>query len=541
MIMTSNFPGLPLGYSSFESLRESGRIYVDKTQLVYKLCTESGNKIFLARPRRFGKSLLVSTFESLFKNGTRSFKGLAIEQLWEKQKSRDVVRLDFSELVGGFHSLEEFRRLMRTRVIDRFGRAGFSPDAAKPDVLAQFASWLSDRPVDSLVVLIDEYDAPLTYCLHDKELFEKIQQEMMNFYFIIKSNSGCLHFLFITGVSRFSHTGIFSGFNDLTDVSLSPDYGTLLGYTEEEIEVFFAPYLKRAQQVLGLDADALLSGLRENYDGFCFDMMASTHVYCPWSVLRFLLEPMLGFRNYWYQTGGQPSVLVNYLKIHALNDPRRFDQEFTLGLDQFQQSLEYSKLSVDVMLAQAGYFTIRSATETDVTLGYPNREVRSSMARLYARELFEQAGTGEFAFNDLQEALKSGDLDAVVKDFNAAFNMLDSLSFSSANENTCRALLKIFLIGRAAGQVESEKQYGKGRSDLEVVTAGRHWVFELKYARSSNEIPRLLEAGARQMKENRYGIGLGSETLLRAVLVFDGQKRQFAAWKLLEDADKDCA
>ncbi|HBZ57816.1 MAG TPA: hypothetical protein DEO49_01515, partial [Sutterella sp.] len=203
--MTSTTPeqGLPLGVSDFASLRQDGLIYVDKTAMVHQLARSAGSKILLTRPRRFGKSLLVSTFESLFKYGLRDFQGLAIESLW-KDTTYNVVRLDFSR-AKRFSSSQEFRLRLDSLLTQGFGNLGFTYN---PDPLQttcdQLSEWLSECPKNSLVLLIDEYDAPLTACLDKPELFEQVRDSLSDFYAVLKSNDGALRFLFITGITKYS-------------------------------------------------------------------------------------------------------------------------------------------------------------------------------------------------------------------------------------------------------------------------------------------------------------------------------------------------
>ena len=209
---------LPLGKSDFSMIRKRGAVYVDKTDLVYRLATGNSERIFLARPRRFGKSMLVSTFESLFKFGIRDFQGLAIEKLWN-EKTYNVVHLDFSG-IKAFSSCEIFKEKFYEKLRYSFEPAGFQYDASGGSVIGQLSAWMQ-RGIedDSFVLLIDEYDAPLTACLDRPLLFEAVQAEMSDFFAELKSNDRCLRFLFLTGITKFSSTGIFSGFNNLKDIT----------------------------------------------------------------------------------------------------------------------------------------------------------------------------------------------------------------------------------------------------------------------------------------------------------------------------------
>lgn len=308
---------LPLGRSGFAALRQANAVYVDKTAMIAALAQNDG-KLFFTRPRRFGKSLLVSTLESLFAHGLRDFKGLAIESLWTDTTYR-VVRLDFSE-IKHFRTIEGFSEQFSAHIVACFAKVGFRAETTG-SVIAQLSSWLADLGPRSIVVLIDEYDAPMTACLDAPELFSDVRMTLSRFFSVLKSKDDCLRFLWMTGVTKFSSTSIFSEFNDMNDISLNADFGTLVGYTESEIEIYFSDYLQQAAAALQLSADEVLEQLRAHYNGFCFDSQAHTRVYCPWSVLSFLKNPQQGFGNYWYASGGHPAVLLQYLKGHDLDDP----------------------------------------------------------------------------------------------------------------------------------------------------------------------------------------------------------------------------
>lgn len=302
---------LPLGRSTFSTLRLRNAIYVDKTPLIYQLA-QADAKIFLARPRRFGKSLLISTFESLFRDGLKHFHGLAIEKLWD-DKTYPVIRLDFSE-IKEFSVVRDFRRKFHEKLRAVFGTVGFQLDASDLGVMTQLSRFLETLDPASLVILIDEYDAPLTQCLDKPDLFEEVRSILSELFLTLKANEGCLRFFFMTGITKFSHTSIFSAFNNLQDISLDPLYGTLLGYTDEEIRTYFAPYVSRAAEALKKTQEEILSALKCHYDGFSFDEQARYRVFCPWSVLSFLNRPDRGFQNYWFESGGQSTVLLKYLR-----------------------------------------------------------------------------------------------------------------------------------------------------------------------------------------------------------------------------------
>ena len=435
------FKGLPLGSSDFRSLRANKEIYVDKTALIHDMVEPSQRrKLLLVRPRRFGKSLLISTFESLFKNGLKDFKGLAIEKYWCDKKYQ-VVRLDLSE-IKEFSTADEFEQKFYEKLITKFSGVGFQYKNNGLLLMTQLSEWLSLLEPSCLVVLIDEYDAPLTNCLDQPNLFKEVRSAISELFLTLKSNEGCLRFFFMTGITKLSNTSIFSAFNNLEDISLYPKYGTLLGYTEEEIKLYFKDYLSRAAAQLGMAEDQILEQLRANYDGFSFDQNASSHVYCPWSVLKFFNYPELSFQNYWYASGGQPSVLKKYLMNHELEKPISFDQVKQVRLSELIAAQQYNDLSIDVLLTQSGYLTIKSVLKNGyAVLGYPNQEVALSMAQLYSDELLKGNPLEDPQGPMISDIMATGSTEEVVKAFNRAVNAIDYQRYPIMDEASCRAYL----------------------------------------------------------------------------------------------------
>lgn len=522
---------LPFGTSTFSALRGAGQVYVDKTALIRELASLPRGKVFLSRPRRFGKSLLVSTFESLFSSGITQFSGLAIEPLWNEKRYR-VVRLDFSYLMNCADE-EEFQQIFGDVLADAFGTAGFQPDAGTGiPVWIQLGRWLGSQPHDSLVLLIDEYDSPLTEVLDRPELFAQYRRVLNRFFTVLKSNEGCLRFFFMTGITKLSSTSIFSAFNNLLDISLDPRFGTLLGYTEEEIRHSFGPWLTRAGQILNLSEEQLLSELRAHYDGFCFDEKASTHVYCPWSVLNFLLNPESGFRDFWCASGGKPAVLQAYLKGHALSRPESYAARKEIPLEALRSPNRYEDLSLDTLLVQAGYLTIKAVTEDkQAVLGFPNAEVSQAMAQLYASELLQGRPLRKPGEPLVSAILATGTLDDVAAQFNKTANMLDGQRYPIRDEATCRGYFQVLLYG-AAMIPQVEVHSALGRSDLEVDSGNRRWVFEFKFARPKDDPAALLKEGLEQIRSRRYGESPRETELIRAALVFSEEERRFVAWGL---------
>ena len=523
---------LPTGTSDFETLRGRGQIYVDKTALIYELASRS-EKFFLTRPRRFGKSLLVSTFASLFKNGLKYFSGLAIEKLW-KDTTYNVVEIDFSEIknITGF---EDFKKQLNETLESAFKPLGFELDRSSDiSLMKQLSAWMKTIALNSVVLLIDEYDSPLTACLGDKALFRSVRTRLASFYATVKANDRCFRFVFMTGIAKFNQTGIFSELNNFSDLSLDPRYGTFLGYSEDDIRTYFSGYLNRASQRLNLSPDDVLDRMRENYDGYCFDQQASTHVYAPWSVMKFLDAPELGFSNYWMKSGGTLTLLEKYLHSHALKSPTEYGEEQAVGCDELDASADFDEISDLVLLTQAGYLTIKRQEIDTFFVSYPNREVAKSMASLYARMLLKKKTVGSVGGQKIKDAVLAGSVEDLFSTVNKTFAAFDYVQHPIKTEKICQTFLLITLTC-VGFEVISERHNALGRSDLEWDTNDHHWVIELKLQRRGQDANALLADAVRQIRDKNYGAS-SSKPLIRAAAVFSEEKRAFVGW---QDADAD--
>ena len=524
---------LPCAETDFHILRERNYLYVDKTALIYNLAITT-QKFFLSRPRRFGKTLLLSTFASLFKYGLRDFKGLAIEKLWTDEKTYPVINIDLS-LYNRFSDLTDFRQrfeLVINKALDGTGEVLPVAENSSDHVPSRFDRVISNFVKKGLspVLLIDEYDAPVNYCLNNKELFTQISNELADFYAVIKNQSSNFRFIFITGICKHNILDLFSSGNFIQDISAYPVFSTLTGYTEDELRHYFMPYIENAAKILNLSVEQCITKIKQHYDGFCFDLKASAHVLNPWSTLNFLSYPDIGFRNYWYNSAGQPSVLTQYIKEHSLKKPEEYGQERVLSVDDLTNYRGLNgEFSDTVMLYQTGYLSIKSAFVEDmtVTLNYPNSEVSESMAKLYTEMVLgNRTVTSVIGYGPVGLfGTKSPEM--VVACLNKLFLSVDYKDYPVKNEATLRAYLQLYLkVGGINPLVETHN--AKGRSDLEFKVKDRYWVIELKFAKEQDSPKKLLEEAVAQLKSRQYGEQ--NETKLqhlRLALVFSQKEKQF--------------
>ena len=525
--MTTLQPDLPLRESDFARLRHNGAVYVDKTELVCELAS-SFAPVLLLRPRGFGKSLLVSTLESLFEYGLRDFQGLAIEKLWE-DRTYDVVHLDFSDC-RQFADEEEFRETFSGILLAAFAEVGFRRTDDSMDLNFQISAWMSELERGSLVVLIDEYDTPLTACWNDVELFKAVRGHMSDFFATLKSEAGCLRFLFLTGTTKCYDTNIFSNFDPCINLSLDPKFGTLLGFTKEEILRNFPFHLERAAETLGQTTAQLLNNLLEQYGGYCFEDTSRHRVACPWSVLHFLDCPERGFQNDWF-AGSDHSTVLHQLLKHEQEEPASFAEPRTCRLYDLVSPRPIEDFDRTVLLTQAGGLTIKEVRSyNDVILGYPNREVAMSMAQLYADKLLAGKQTFKKGEQSLEDILAFENIGNVVIRLNNILDAMNHTRYPILDAALCARFLQILMMGTEAFTL-IEVHNDHDRSDLEVEAGDRHWVFELKFAKEPSQVKKLLTEAVEQIRDRRYGETPHGKELRRVALVYSAQDRRFTAWQ----------
>ena len=377
---------LPIGIQTFEDIRNEDFVYVDKTKHLFNLVRKKG-VYFLSRPRRFGKSLTLSTLEAMFQGKAELFKGLYAEE-WVKEQAKNhnpVIKIDMSVL-GSYENKKELKQSIINYLV-RYYIEEYKLDIVvkdnADDVFLDVINKLY-KQFGPVVVLIDEYDKPMTDNLNNLEKAEEMRDALSKFYSVLK---GCsqVKFLMVTGVSKFSKAGILSGFNNLNDISMDKKYADIVGYTQQELEDNFGEWIENSEKELSMSREELLDKIKEYYDGFSFDGV--TRVYNPFSVLNFFDKS--DFSNYWYMSGS-PSFLLNYLQNHRIKNPDKYE-EITVP-KKFADKREIESASVESFLFQAGYLTIKKKLLNEFVLGYPNEEVRSSLADMYLDDVYHIEG-----------------------------------------------------------------------------------------------------------------------------------------------------
>ncbi len=524
--------------TDFGELIDNNCIYVDKTAIINQFASKKG-PFFISRPRRFGKSTLINTLHELFAHGLEKFKGLKIEPLW-KDKTYKVLHLDFSVFketpsIGSFNN--DFMDSLRFSL----ERAGIEPTKEKVDFPAKLLEKsIENEDERAVVLLVDEYDAPLTAVLNDSNEFEDRRKILSNFYFTVKSFQVKFRFIFITGVTYYSHTSIFSAFNHLTDLTLDSDYGALLGYTSDELESYFSEYIDNAVETLNrkfpterYTHEKVVEELKRNYDGYSFDEDCMHHVYNPWSILNFLKSPHRGFIPYWVSSGGStPTFLVNYLK-QKLKKYNADELQYLLGIDStvnkdtdsLYPSIEnISNIDLFAILYQAGYFCIKSAFDGYFKVGIPNLEVKKAYSNLVLNQLTKSQDSKLRFIEPFKEVLASGNLDKIKELFNTLINEFSYETVKKFNEACFRDVLKLAMLTFNVS-ASTEVMGSCGRADI-TAEAGKYlYVFELKVTDNSKDIDTKLTEAKDQIIKNKYARRLTDKTVVPVALVLENNAK----------------
>ena len=523
---------LPIGIQAFEDIRIENYLYVDKTKQILNLI-ENGKCYFLSRPRRFGKSLTISTLEAMFQGKAELFKGLYAEE-WVKEQAKHpnpVITLDMSGL-GNYETIEE----LKNALIDYLGE--IIDDYNLNIQLQENAGRIFVKIIKELykkfgkvVLLIDEYDKPITDNINDLNTANKIREFFRKFYGVLKNSSTIdnLRFVFITCVSKFSKAGVFSCLNNLNDISMDDKYGDIVGYTQQELEDNFSDWIEITAQKKSMNKQELLDKIKAYYDGFSFNGI--TKVYNPFSVLNFFDKKY--FYNYWY-TSATPSFLAKYLKKHDVKKPDLYrNKEVDI---HFADVREIETASVESFLYQTGYLTIKEKDDCLITLDYPNEEVSSSMAGLYLENMYnieEYATLG----NRIWKSLKVGNIENVVELFNQALKPIPYDDFSENKEKNIKnsesergeywyRSLFMMLLNATGLTAYPEPHDFQGRSDVVIQFDEHIIIIEFKFAKTSAEVEKMKKQGEEQVAKYAETYTNSNKKIITAVFVADDEQRQ---------------
>ena len=523
---------------SFINFYLNNYIYVDKTQYIRDLIKLE--RVFISRPRRFGKSLTLDTIATLFETGVEPyFKGTWIYDKWT-EPTYPVLRLNFLDLDK--YSLEHFKQKLNA-IISSFARdinVKNYEEKVEPEDTIYFLLDELRKEKRQIVILIDEYDCQMTANINNETLYKQFQEKIKSFYATIK-NKWPIKFLGITGVTRLKDVEIFSIGSDIRDITNASAYSQMIGFTRDEIKKYYIDYLKLAasyenncsvEDVTDVQIESMLDMMAQNYDGYCFDEDYEKKVFSTWSVNTFfqtmIEKKKVQFGEYWYDNGGLPSILVNYLKTHELNAFEYLNKENTVSIpvNDFFNPTALTTINQNVLMCQTGYLTLRSAlTSGDLTvdLGIPNGEIYKALNRLLAINFYKE---GIYALaKGVRDLLDAGEIEDIIDRFNSVINSVSYDHFPINSEATVQNYLYLFLIG-AGIETTTESHSSKGRADLIIETKNRRLVFELKYAENETVAKAMLSEAVEQIKSRDYGNTEPKKNeLLRIATVFNAKPK----------------
>ena len=536
---------------SFKNFYENNRIYIDKTEYLYRMLVDNPlERIFVSRPRRFGKSLTLDTVATLFESGVDPyFKGTWIYDKWT-EPTYPVFRLNLIEYPKD--DLIEFKRRL-IKDISNFAFLNkvknyfedFSPTGSLKSLLEALA--IEHRKI---VLLIDEYDCQLTANINNKKIYDSFQEFLREFYGIIKGKYA-IRFLGVTGVTRLKDVSIFSVGSDINDITNDSAYSQMIGFTRDEIKKYYIDYLKLAascenncsvDKVTDAQIESMLDMMAQNYDGYCFDEFYKKKVFSTWSVNKFfqniVKNKFVDFGEYWYDNGGLPSILVNYLKTHELNIFDYLDKNKSLKVtdDDFKNPTSLTTIDQNVLMCQTGYLTLRSSLNDSniIALGIPNGEIYKALNKLLAAKFFK--GTIDVTNDANENILDVGSVEDIISLLNTMVNTVTYDAYPLNSESSVQNYVKAYLLG-AKQNVFSEVHQAKGRADLMIETNKRRIVIEFKYAKDETEAKAKLSEAIEQIKSRDYGnIVPRKNELLRIAAVFnaDPKVRAFTQYKFVQ-------
>ena len=523
---------------SFINFYLNNYIYVDKTKYIKDLIKLE--RVFISRPRRFGKSLTLDTIATLFETGVEPyFKETWIYDKWT-EPTYPVLRLNFLDLDK--YSLEHFKQKLNA-IISSFARdinVKNYEEKVEPEDTIYFLLDELRKEKRQIVILIDEYDCQMTANINNETLYKQFQEKIKSFYDTIK-NKWPIKFLGITGVTRLKDVEIFSIGSDIRDITNASAYSQMIGFTRDEIKKYYIDYLTlaasyenkcRVEEVTDTQIESMLDMMAQNYDGYCFDEDYEKKVFSTWSVNTFfqtmIEKKKVQFGEYWYDNGGLPSILVNYLKTHELNAFEYLNKEksVTIPVNDFLNPTSLTTINQNVLMCQTGYLTLRSAlTSGDLTvdLGIPNGEIYKALNRLLAINFYKE---GIYALaKGVRDLLDAGEIEDIIDRFNSVINSVSYDHFPINSEAAVQNYLYLFLIG-AGIEATTESHSSKGRADLIIETKNRRLVFELKYAQNETEAKTKLTDAVEQIKSRDYGNTEPKKNeLLRIATVFNAEPK----------------
>ncbi len=520
----------PIDNDQFQEIREQGLLYVDKTDMMYDLANRY-KYVFLARPRRFGKSLLCNTFKAYFQGQKELFEGLKVMELEKQWKKFPVLHLTLSGLKN--LSVSDAKTKLESLIRGYENIYGKDPLAITPgDRFRNLIHNAAEQSCEKVVVILDEYDSPIMRLMYDKEQLDAMRSVLREFYQVLKDEGAYLRFVFITGVTKFSQLSIFSELNNLKQVSMLDDYSGICGITQEELDTTLRPCVEEYAQNLKMTAEEAYALLKKNYDGYHFSEN-SKDIYAPYSLLNALNDNKT--TPYWFETG-TTKALIDHLKHHPEFNPLDFDGA-ELSLDAFNAPCESADTPIP-LLYQSGYLTIQSYNKEDevYNLHFPNYEVRQGMVSGLSNYLLDADNLERDAIVlAMSRALKHGDLSEALTQLRSyiaslPYDIITKKEWMAKKKREAFYKLLIYVIfSMLNSKVDTEVKSILGRADVVIKTKTDIFVLELKVDDS-------VENALAQINSKGYAIRYEADSrkVTKCGVCISSEQRNITQWRITD-------
>lgn len=514
----------PIGIQTFERIRKEDKLYIDKTEYIYRMAHTSGTYFFLGRPRRFGKSLLVTTMQSYFEGKKELFKGLAIENLEKEWTEYPVLHFDMS---GGKHmDKEQLEEYLDYRLQEEEKKWGVTkPVKGANNRLIDLINTAYEKSGKQVVVLIDEYDAPMLDVVHEKEQLDMLRNMMRNFYSPLKYSEAKLRFVFLTGITKFSQVSIFSELNNIINISMNDEYAGICGITKEELLTQMSEDIDELAKSQELTREETIAELKENYDGYHFSAK-SPDVYNPFSLLNCFSTREFG--SYWFSSG-TPTYLIKMMrkfKVMPTNISRMYAKS-----SAFDAPTE-NMTAITPLLYQSGYLTIKGYDKFSklYTLDLPNKEIKvglfESLLPNYLEGMFAQ--NGDVAIAQMSVLIRQDNMDGALQLLQTFLGTVPYCNVTNYEGHYQQMLYIIFSL-LTGYVVDVEVHTPKGRLDIVMLTHTRLYIIELKLNKNA-------QAALQQINLKNYAqrFALCGKPVSKVGINFDSTTGNIEDWVIEE-------
>ena len=507
----------PIGIQQFEKLRAEGFVYVDKTALVHKMVQE-GNYYFLSRPRRFGKSLLISTLKAYFEGRKDLFQGLAMEQLEQEWRVHPVLHLDLN--IEKYASQESLDNILETNLVQ--WEKLYGADPSERSFSLRFAGIVRrayEKTGERVVILVDEYDKPLLQAISNKSLQDEFRATLKSVYGALKSMDGCIRFALLTGVTKFSKVSVFSDLNNLNDISMDHRYTEICGISEKELHQYFQEDIQKMADKYGVTYEEMSERLRQNYDGYHFAPNTGG-MYNPFSILNVLSR--LQFGSYWFETG-TPTYLVELLQKndYALEEM----DNIIVGFETIS-GIDATDTDAIPVIFQSGYLTIKDFDSRfqSYTLGYPNKEVEMGFTKFLLPYYTGSRSTrSAFEIQNFVREVESGDIDGF---FTRLRSFFSDTTYEVIRQQELHYSNVLYIVFKLLGfYTQVEYHTSNGRIDLVLQTPDYIYVMEFKLNGTAEE-------ALQQINDKGYALPFATDarTLYKIGVNFSPETRNIERW-----------